>query len=138
MSIGLFLDQWVQSYEQVAAYVPMKHEIAFTLSVNQLFLPRLMGNEMCFKTAQGEPLDLNKKTLMLVPGIAFNQQGFRIGMGKGFFDRFLVSKPNIVTVGVLYKEQLVDFEPMVHDIPLSTLCVVDDQTVNIIQIEKTF
>jgi 5-formyltetrahydrofolate cyclo-ligase len=133
-SVSLCLAQLAQTYDQVAAYVPMKHEIVLKLSVDRLFLPHLMGEEMRFETTQGDPLDLSLKTLMLVPGIAFNRQGFRVGMGKGFFDRYLASKPTIDTIGVLYKEQLMDFQPMTHDVPLKKLYVVNDQAVNIIHI----
>ena len=45
--------------------------------------------------------------LILVPGLTFDADGYRIGYGKGYYDNFLASLPeNLVyrTVGVCFKE----------------------------------
>lgn len=53
-------------------------------------------------------------TLVLVPGRVFDRNGFRIGRGGGFYDRFLMQlPPGVVTVGVGYAAQLVPSVP--HD-----------------------
>lgn len=132
--ISMFIAQLAQSYQQVASYQPMTHEIRCRLSVKGIFYPELAHDKMTFKTQEGKPLDLSVKTLMLVPGIAFNAKGYRVGMGKGYFDRYLIAKPMIHTVGVLYREQLIEFMPMSHDVPVMTLCIVDNQKVSLIEI----
>lgn len=45
-------------------------------------------------------------TLMLVPAMAFDRQGFRLGYGGGYYDRFLAAHP-IRTVGIAYEMLLV-------------------------------
>lgn len=40
-----------------------------------------------------EPADLSAIDLVLVPLLAFDQQGHRVGYGKGFYDRFLTALP---------------------------------------------
>ncbi|MBX7067000.1 MAG: 5-formyltetrahydrofolate cyclo-ligase [Parachlamydiales bacterium] len=42
---------------------------------------------------------------ILVPGLAFDRKHFRLGYGKGFYDRFLATVPDIMTIGVGFKEQ---------------------------------
>ncbi len=51
--------------------------------------------------------------LIIVPGIAFDNNNNRIGFGKGFYDRFLnnITNTNILTIGVCYKFQIIPSVP---------------------------
>ena len=42
---------------------------------------------------------------MLVPMLAFDKHNYRLGYGKGFYDRYLKKFKNIVTVGVAFSFQ---------------------------------
>lgn len=44
--------------------------------------------------------------LCLVPGLAFDEEGFRLGYGKGYYDRFLTSHP-VETVGLCFGDLVV-------------------------------
>ena len=60
---------------------------------------------------------------IIVPGIAFDMEGFRLGYGKGFYDRFLPSCPNVVTIGLAFHTQLVEnIYPQSWDIPVQHIC----------------
>lgn len=51
--------------------------------------------------------------LILVPGLAFDPQGGRLGKGKGFYDRFFGSVPSrACLVGIAFDWQVVDAIPM--------------------------
>lgn len=59
--------------------------------------------------------------LLIVPGLVFNQSGYRIGFGGGYFDRFLVDFPN-KSLSLVSRVQLVDDIPIEsHDIPVQHL-----------------
>lgn len=69
---------------------------------------------------------LSEIDLILVPGLAFDREGYRLGYGKGHYDKFLASTGNIPTAGVGFREQLSpDLLPRdPWDIPLNELILV--------------
>jgi 5-formyltetrahydrofolate cyclo-ligase len=63
-------------------------------------------------------ISLAKIDLTLVPGVAFDLQGYRLGRGKGFYDR-LLEKVRGVKCGVGFDEQIVSEVPIEsHDAKL--------------------
>ena len=57
--------------------------------------------------------------LVLMPGLAFDREGHRIGYGGGFYDRFLEQEPNHPTVALCYGFQMYDhLDTDPHDIPV--------------------
>ncbi len=68
--------------------------------------------------------DVNQLEIVLVPGIAFDRQGHRLGRGKGYYDRFLKSLPKqIQTIGLAYDFQLMDSIP-VNDLDIAVRHVI--------------
>ncbi len=55
--------------------------------------------------------------LIIVPGVAFNTKNYRIGYGRGYYDRFLKGN-DAITVGLFYEEQRSEFLPDKNDIAL--------------------
>lgn len=41
-------------------------------------------------------------TLILVPALAYSPQGFRLGYGQGFYDRFLAKIPLAISIGITF------------------------------------
>jgi 5-formyltetrahydrofolate cyclo-ligase len=59
--------------------------------------------------------------LVLVPGLAFDRSGWRLGYGGGYFDRFLKDFGG-VSIGVVYQDLLLDSLPHgEHDVPMQWL-----------------
>jgi len=61
-------------------------------------------------------------TLVILPGVAFDIAGYRIGYGKGFYDRFLADKRQLSTMALAYACQIVDEIPRdAHDIKMDKI-----------------
>lgn len=72
-----------------------------------------------------ETSDINDIELIIVPGVAYDRRGNRIGRGKGYYDR-LLRDTHAVTIGVAYSCQLCDdIEPDEFDVPVDY--VITDQ-----------
>ncbi|MBC1978122.1 5-formyltetrahydrofolate cyclo-ligase [Listeria marthii] len=67
-----------------------------------------------------ETVDKEAIDLLIVPGVAFNKEHYRIGFGGGFYDRFLVGFHG-PTVSLYLYEQKMEFVPESHDKPVSIL-----------------
>lgn len=69
------------------------------------------------------PVAVRAVDLVLVPGLAFDRCGFRLGHGQGYFDRFLSRLPkDTPTVGLAFRFQLFDYLPVAsHDHTVKTV-----------------
>lgn len=62
--------------------------------------------------------DYNKIDLIAVPGVAFDKENYRMGRGKGYYDRFL-PKTDAYKIGICFPFQYFDFIPTEpHDVPM--------------------
>jgi len=65
------------------------------------------------------PIADDERALVLMPGLAFDPQGHRIGYGGGFYDKFLAAEPNHPTLALCYEFQMLPhLETEEFDIPV--------------------
>lgn len=57
---------------------------------------------------------------LIVPLLGFDKT-YRIGYGKGYYDRYLADHPEIFTIGLAFDEQETQFDPNPWDIPLDLI-----------------
>ena len=99
-------------------------------------VPKVIGDDMKFiyledlsRVEPGycgipEPIDNGPEAddptaLVLMPGLAFDSEGHRIGYGGGFYDRFLANEPGHPTLALCYEFQMVDhLETEEFDVPV--------------------
>ncbi len=75
------------------------------------------------------PVADDKTALVLMPGLAFDPAGHRVGYGGGFYDRFLEAEPNHPLVALCYDFQMFDhLDVEAHDIPVDVV-ITDDQSI---------
>ena len=87
-----------------------------------VWLPKVEGKEMEFYLAESreelqpgaygilEPSDGHRadgaEGLMIMPGVAFDESGHRIGYGGGFYDKYLEKHPGLYAVAVAFELQM--------------------------------
>lgn len=98
--------------------------INYFLNTKNIAVPKIIDNDMFFcyitnlndltsgKYNIPEPTNENIVTdfdnsICIVPGICYDKENYRVGYGKGYYDRFL-SKNKIKTIGLCYKECMIE------------------------------
>ena len=69
-----------------------------------------------------EVVDASQIDLIHVPGLVFTTEGYRIGYGGGYYDRYLKHFPGH-TLSTIYPCQIQDFSPENHDIPVQEVLI---------------
>ena len=73
----------------------------------------------------------NERTRMVIPGLAFDRKGNRIGYGSGYYDRYLQAFPDVQKIGLAYDFQVHEEIPVSHwDVPLDYI-ITESQIIKI-------
>ena len=80
------------------------------------------------------PVDPKILDLIIVPGVGFDKNGYRVGYGGGYYDRFLPKLlPNVPTVALAFEIQLISQAPKdKYDFPVQYIATEN----KLIQCEK--
>ena len=121
-------------YNQEVRTVPMLEQAL--RDGKQVAVPKVYGDDMKFlylkdltrigkgyagipEPIDDEPVAQDETALVLMPGLAFDPQGHRIGYGGGFYDKFLAREPHHPTVALCYEFQMLPrLETEAFDIPV--------------------
>lgn len=125
-------------YNQEVRTVPMLERAL--RDGKRVAVPKVYGDEMKFiymtdlsrvetgyagipEPVADEPVADDPTALVLMPGLAFDPQGHRIGYGGGFYDKFLAAEPEHPTLALCYDFQMLPaIETEAYDIPVD--CVL--------------
>lgn len=136
--------------QHIAAYLSVSKEIDLQLLIQQalkdgkcIYLPRVIGENIIFHRltdksnliknrfgilephAESASIERNALDVVYLPLVAFDLQGQRIGMGGGYYDRYLYSAKDDATplrIGVAHPEQEVaDCLPQTWDVGLHSV-----------------
>jgi len=68
--------------------------------------------------------------LIIIPGVAFDERGYRIGHGMGYYDGLLVNSTKAIHIGLAFEFQLVDEIPVEeHDMKVDKI-VTEGRIIN--------
>ncbi|MGN0161608.1 MAG: 5-formyltetrahydrofolate cyclo-ligase [Lachnospiraceae bacterium] len=152
----LILEQFYQSLvyqkaEAVYTYVNYNEEVETSLLIEHSLS---MGKKVCVPRVEGDHMDFYEITslldlssgsygilepgstcvkvsnpcgLMIMPGLAFDLRGHRIGYGGGFYDRYLEKYPNFRKIALCFDFQLFDeLQTEEQDIPVDEIWTEKD------------
>ena len=135
--------------ETIGVYYPILNEVQTFRIINKslsakkkICLPKLLNNEIIFFSITNlidlivgkynirEPIihensECVKIDTVVTPGIVFDRFGYRIGYGRGYYDKFLSqnSNKNVISIGLGYDFQLIPYTILheSHDVKLNAL-----------------
>ena len=132
--------------KSIYGYLPYNQEVRTVAMLEQALkdgkrvaVPKCYGDEMRFiwmddlsKVEKGyanipepiadEPIADDETALVLMPGLAFDPKGNRMGYGGGFYDKFLARETNHPTLALCYDFQMMDhLEVEAHDLPVDVV-----------------
>lgn len=137
--------QAYRSAKSVYGYLPFNQEVNTLPLLQQAMadgktvaLPKCRGKDMRFVTVTDlsavkpgaigapepiadEPIATDETALVILPGLAFDSFGHRLGYGGGFYDRFLAKEPH-PTIALCFDFQMLpQLETEPHDISADTV-----------------
>ena len=144
---GLLQHPFYQETNTIATYLSFPHEFQTQGLIEQalkdgkkILIPKtypkgrmdfvVYNPQQLVKTSFGllepqgdlEVVDASQIDLIHVPGLAFTREGYRIGYGGGYYDRYLKHFTGH-TLSTVYPCQIRDFIPENHDIPVQEVLI---------------
>lgn len=123
----------ISSFSLIISYVPLGLEVDITelneewMGEGKLLLPCIQELEVGYrpllkkehlKKSAGffQPISgrfsnkIPSQACLLIPALAYDKQGYRLGHGMGFYDRLIAMNPHVRSFGIAFKEQKIQEE----------------------------
>ena len=153
LAAALYKTDYYKNAKAIYAYLPYNQEVRTwqileraKVDGKRVAVPKVYGDVMRFlwlddfsQVAPGaysipeptfdEPVANDETALVLMPGLAFDPQGHRVGYGGGFYDKYLAAHPDHPLVALCYPFQMfAQLDVDAHDIPVNlVLCANGSQ-----------
>lgn len=113
--------QKIASFQSIADEPQLAEFNQLVSSEHQLLFPRIIDSDLEFASGEIRPgrFGILEPTgpatadsdLILVPALAVDRAGNRLGRGRGFYDRALVRFPNTLKLAVVFDEEILEKIP---------------------------
>lgn len=128
--IKVITNKQIKQSNKILIYISTKEEIdtikiiKYLINKKQIYAPVIENNEMNFYKIENlkdlkpnkynilEPhkthkLNSTKNAICITPGICFSKNKYRIGYGKGYYDKYF-SQNKVYKIGLCYKKCLIN------------------------------
>ena len=141
-----FASEQYRRAKTIYGYLPYNQEVRTVPMLQkaledgkQVAVPKVYGTEMKFilltdlsrvekgyagipEPVEDGPVANDPEALVLMPGLAFDRKGHRIGYGGGFYDKFLAAEPGHPTLALCYDFQMLsELDTEEFDIPVDSV-----------------
>ncbi|MBR2184790.1 MAG: 5-formyltetrahydrofolate cyclo-ligase [Prevotella sp.] len=105
----------IKKAETIVLFWSMKNEVK-----THDLIPRLVRDKnviIITQSADTKPVVPPSDAVIIVPGIAFDNRGYRLGRGKGYYDRYLSKLEENYKIGICFPWQMIEKVPTdSHDV----------------------
>jgi 5-formyltetrahydrofolate cyclo-ligase len=142
--INKHLENILPLNSKILAYLPDKYEVDIKPLIEKrtdlkVYFPRIIDDflkTLCFETSEsfvigkygilepknGTAIEPKNADFIIVPSLGFNKNGFRLGRGGGYYDRFLKNLNPNKFIGLTYEKTYpCDFIEEDHDIKVDKI-----------------
>jgi len=119
----IVLQAWQDRKRILAPQVSWESKAMIPIEIRNLDIDVARNGIGLREPIEGPPIPIELIDLVIVPGLAFDGAGNRLGRGRGFYDRFL-ARPNFrgIACGFALEAQIVDAIPAgPHDMKIDML-----------------
>ena len=109
----------------------LKKQIILPTVVGDDIIPVAYGKDTCFAVGDFNILEPQNEPykgdfdLIIVPGVAFDRKGNRLGRGRGYYDRFLCQHLDVKRIGICFDFQLLE------EIPTEPFDITMDEVISL-------
>ena len=109
----------------------LKKQIILPTVVGDDIIPVAYGKDTSFAVGDFNILEPQNEPykgdfdLIIVPGVAFDRKGNRLGRGRGYYDRFLCQHLDVKRIGICFDFQLLD------EIPTEPFDITMDEVISL-------
>jgi len=115
-TVAIALAAWAAEKTVLVPRVNISERHMIALECKSLHAGLIPGSYGILEPEAGEPWPIESIDLIVVPGLAFDRGGNRLGQGAGFYDRFLATDGmRATTCGLAFAEQMIDSVPIGSD-----------------------